>query len=516
MSRLKNFSRNLATSYLQLGVNVVYSLVSVPLILHWLPKEEFGMWVVLVQLMTYVSIVDLGMTSATARLLVDHKDDRSSGGYGSLVKTAFLVSGVQGLIICVTVLLGAPLLTELINIPPEHQHTFTLLLRIQGVFAAVGFCLRPIGLMLYAHQRMDLQSYTEIFILVSQLGLLLLFLSRGCGIYSFIYANASTLLAGPIFLLWNCRRLRFLPKAGEWGQASWNTFKEVFNYGKDVFLMNIGAQLQMASQTIVVSRAIGLEAAATWSVGTKMFNLMLPLMTRPNGAALPGMYEMLVRGESECLKKRFRNLVLLTASMGAFLSVSFAFCNHLFIDVWMSGKIVWSPVNDVLLGIWLLILSMQTTHCCFVTVTKQIGAMRYILFMEGCCFILLASTCGYRWGIAGMVTTSIFCTLAFSYQYSLRRSQKYFQCRLSELALCWVYPSLKLSTVFSIIAIVVSFFDQSVPVFLRLLIHGMVAGLAGGVLFLRLGFPVEMINEMTARLPRPAARLLQLLTRRQK
>ena len=42
MSRLKNFSRNLATSYLQLGVNVVCSLVSMPLILHWLPTAEFG------------------------------------------------------------------------------------------------------------------------------------------------------------------------------------------------------------------------------------------------------------------------------------------------------------------------------------------------------------------------------------------------------------------------------------------------------------------------------------------
>jgi hypothetical protein len=40
----ENFSRNVATSYLQLDVNVVYSLVSIPLILHWLPKAEFGMW----------------------------------------------------------------------------------------------------------------------------------------------------------------------------------------------------------------------------------------------------------------------------------------------------------------------------------------------------------------------------------------------------------------------------------------------------------------------------------------
>src|SRR5580700_2042546 len=132
MSRLRNFSRNLATSYLQLGVNAVYSLVSIPLILHWLPKAEFGMWAVLVQLMGYVSIIDLGMTSAVARLLVDHKDERNNGNYGSLVKTAFWVSMAQGLIILVMVTLGAPLLANLMKIPPEYQHTFVNLLRIQG------------------------------------------------------------------------------------------------------------------------------------------------------------------------------------------------------------------------------------------------------------------------------------------------------------------------------------------------------------------------------------------------
>ena len=509
MSRLKNFSRNLATSYLQLGVNVIYSLVSIPLILHWLPKAEFGMWAVLVQLMTYVSIIDLGMTSAVARLLVDHKDERRNGNYGSLVKTAFLVSLTQGVIILTVVSLGAPLLAELMKIPPEHEATFIALLRWQGLFTAFTFCLRPFGLMLYAHQRMDLQSYTEMFNLAAQLGLLLLFLTNGCGIYSFIYANACTLLIGPAFLAWNCRQLNFLPAAGEWGRASWKIFQEVFNYGKDVFLMSLGAQLQMASQTIVVSRAMGLEQAAIWAVGTKMFNLVVPLMTRPNGAALPGMYEMLVRDEKEQLQKRFKTLVLLTASLGAFLAVSFALCNHLFIGIWTAGKISWSPLNDILLGAWLFLLSMQTTHCCFVTVTKQIGAMRYILFWEGFGFIVLATTLGCQWGIAGMVGTSILCTLAFSYQYSLRRSRDFFHISLMEVAVRWVTPSLKLAAVFAALAAGVSFFDQALPTVWRLVIHGAVAGLAGGFLFLRLGFTAGMVTEAAARLPRPAARLLE-------
>src|SRR5690242_10743925 len=174
MSRLKNFSRNLATSYLQLGVNVVYSLVSIPLILHWLPKEEFGLWAVLVQLMAYVSIIDLGMTSAVARLLVDHKDERNNGSYGSLVKTAFWVSVTQGLIILMVVQLGAPLLASLMKIPAEHQHTFIMLLRVQGVITAFTFSLRPVGLMLEAHQRMDVLAHGNIMGLVLQLGLLVL------------------------------------------------------------------------------------------------------------------------------------------------------------------------------------------------------------------------------------------------------------------------------------------------------------------------------------------------------
>jgi O-antigen/teichoic acid export membrane protein len=275
--------------------------------------------------------------------------------------------------------------------------------------------------------------------------------------------------------------------------------------------MNLGAQLQMASQTIVVSRSLGLDQAALWAVGTKMFNLMMPLMSRPNGAALPGMFEMLARGEADRLKSRFKGVVLLTASFGAFLGVSFAFCNHLFVACWTSGKIIWPPLDDVFLGFWLFVLSMQTTHCCFVTVTKEIGAMRYVLFLEGCSFIGLALLLGCRWGITGMIVTSIVCTLAFSYQYSLRRSQRFFHCSLKEISVEWFIPSLKLAFVFAAIATAVSFLDTGLPALWRLAIHVLVALAVGGILFLRLGFPVEMIREAALQLPRPAAKLLQFV-----
>jgi O-antigen/teichoic acid export membrane protein len=508
MSRRKNFSRNLATSYVQLAVNVVYSLVSVPLILHWLPKAEFGLWAVLVQLMSYITLVDFGINQAIARFLVDHKDHRGNGEYGALVKTSALVSAIQGLIVLIVVMAGSPLLAGLMKIPVEYQATFISLLRIQGVIAAFAFCTNPLAIMLNAHQRMDIVARLSIYNMVLQLGLLVLFLARDSGIYAFVYAAAITAVVTPAQMLWHCRRLDFLPRPSEWGKVSWTQFREVFLFGKDVFLMNIGIQLSVNSQTIVISRMLGLEAAAAWSVGTKVFLLVRQVMFQPYSAAVAGLCEMVARHETERLRARFQNLVVLSASLGVYFGVLFALCNSLFIGLWTGGKIAWSPWNDVLLGLWIFITSLQMTHCNFVSVTKQIGAMRYVYFVEGFSFVTLSLLVGYRWGLPGIIVCSLVCLILVPYQFGLWRSTQYFHLHFWDLAFVWVRPSLKLALVLVPVTLLLWLATGGLPSLWRLIIHVFAAGSIGGILFLRVGLPAEMIRETSARLPRPAARLL--------
>ena len=405
----------------------------------------------------------------------------------------------------------SPLLASLMKIPAEYQATFIALMRIQGMIAAFTFCLNPLAIMLNAHQRNDIVSRQSIYNMVLSLGLLVLFLEKGCGIYAFVYAGAITAVVTPGQLFWHCRRLGFVPRAGEWGQVSWPQFKEVFLYGKDVFLMNLGAQLITTSQTIIISRTLGLEPAAAWSVGTKVFMLVRQVMFQPYSAASAGLCEMLARNEMERLRSRFRNLVVLTASLGVFLGITFALCNSLFVEVWTGGKITWSSWNDVLLGIWLFFTAMQATHCNFVFVTKQIGIMRYLYFVEGCCFVALALGVGCRWGLPGIISCSNLCLILFSYQFGLWRSSQYFHLHFWDLAFEWVRPSLKLAVVLTPMALLLWLATRDFPAIWRLLIHAAAAGFIGGSLLLRLGLPAEMVWEAGARLPRPAVRLLGIL-----
>ena len=55
-------------------VNLLFTVVSVPLALHYLTKQEFGIWAIALQFASYLLLVDLGVSASVSRLLADHKD----------------------------------------------------------------------------------------------------------------------------------------------------------------------------------------------------------------------------------------------------------------------------------------------------------------------------------------------------------------------------------------------------------------------------------------------------------
>ena len=136
MSRVRHYTRSLASGYAAFAANTVFSLVSVPLALHYLSKAEFGLWALTTQIAGFIGLVDLGMAGAISRIIIDYKEDRASGDYGSVIKTGFLVNAAQGIVVLLLSLACAWLLVPWLEIGPELEHNFRWLLAGQGVMLA--------------------------------------------------------------------------------------------------------------------------------------------------------------------------------------------------------------------------------------------------------------------------------------------------------------------------------------------------------------------------------------------
>ena len=139
--------------------------------------------------------------------------------------------------------------------------------------------------------------------------------------------------------------------------------------------------------------------------------------------------------------------------------------------------------------------------------------MSYVLLAEGCTFIFLAITVGKYGGIAGIIACSVCCTLVFSYQYSVRRTASYFQCRLKNIAIDWVKPALTLAVVYGLVVVCISISTISLKPFYRLIIHVFFVVTAGLILFIRFGIPRELLVKVQSKIPNYAFKLLSRIVR---
>jgi O-antigen/teichoic acid export membrane protein len=512
MSRFRRMAHNVASSYASLIAAALLFLATVPVALHYLGADSgrFTLWLLMSTITGYLSLIDLGMSGSVARLLIDYKDRQAGGEYGSLIKTGWLVLLAQAAIILVAGIALAPVLAWMLKIDPELRLEFIWLLRWQSGSLALAFALRIFGHLLNAHQRSDIQNYGQVIGGGLNFVLMWVFFRAGHGVFSLAWATWITTLFSGLVCLAACQRLRLFPPPGTWGRISWERFRELFRFGQDMFLVALGTQLIMGSQILIIQRSLGEIAATLWGIGTRLFLMVSQVIWRISDTAGPTFSEMIVRGEREKLKARYREMVILTASLSGVCAVGLVLCNSLFVTVWTQGKFVWPALNDLGMALWMVILAVLHCHNSFVLVTKRIEFMRYVYFIEGLIFVGVALVSVQAGGFLAIIGSSLACSCLFSGAYGIWRIRRYFEISRREILLDWHVPMGRtiLLCVFLAGATWLATLPFENPV-LRLGALILVFGSGGLCIFLRYGLPQSFQQELSSRAPRITLPLLK-------
>jgi hypothetical protein len=219
---------------------------------------------------------------------------------------------------------------------------------------------------------------------------------------------------------------------------------------------------------------------------------------------------MFANGEMDRLRDRYRSLAVLTFSLAGWAAVSFALCNSLFIPLWTHGKIHWPVANDWLLAVWMILSAVVHCHNSFVMLTKQVGFMRYVYFMEGGIFVALSFLVARWGGLPAIIGCSILCTMMFSGAYGVWRIGHFFKMPFGEVAWGWLRPMAKVLLFYLPVAALTWWLLVPASGLTRLVVNVLLAVTVGAGLFLRFGIPVTFQTELLRRVP---PRVIPLLKR---
>jgi O-antigen/teichoic acid export membrane protein len=437
VNRLQHFIQGVGLSWFSTFATVVYSLASVPIALTYLSVDEFGLFVLVLQVAAYFTLIEIGMSAATARILIDYKDNPNDGNYGSVILTGICVFATQALIVLTFGILVAPWIVALIGVPAAFTEIATLLLRWLAVTSSLAMIFRIYGSVLYANKRLDLiHGFIGVNMLLG-LVLLAIILAAGGGLKGLVWQFLSSTAVGITLPILACYRLRLLPSKGCWGKPSIKRFRELFGFGKDIFLVNVGNQVLEASQLIIVTRTMGLTAAAIWSVSTKLFTLVYQLVTKIEGTAIVFFAEMMVRGEKNKLAARFRQIYQLTGGIAVVALATVVAINAPFVSIWANPSLAWSLPLSGLFAVAVALNALTRCSADLIIHTKKIAAFRYMYFAEAMMFVLFSLWLSFHFGFYGILGASISCLLVFRATYTTWRMAHYFQ--LSAITFWWTW-----------------------------------------------------------------------------
>jgi O-antigen/teichoic acid export membrane protein len=496
MSRAKRFASALASGYLALAANVVYTVLSIPLALHFLTREEFGLWAVVGQITGYFALLDFGVGASVSRILVDYKDDVNGGEYGATLKTASIVFVFQAAGIFLVGAFGSHLFAQLLQIPRHLRPDFQMLMFLQCSVAALNFVTTPFWLPLWSHQRSDIVNFASVAIFLSNGLVLWIGFQSGFRYYSLVLANLVGMIVYIATTTWATLKLGFIPSYQKWGKITGAKFREIFGFSRDLFVLQVATQCISASQIVLVSRLIGLDAAAVWSVCTKSFTLAQQIVFKIYEFSVPGFSEMVVRGEIARFRERLATIVSITAVAAGLFAILGAFGNRTLVSYWTGGKVSWNQWADVWAAAYLFSTCVTRCYTGITGVLKRIGYFKYISLLEGVVVVLGSIWLAPSFHFVGVFLSAILANVLCSGLYGVNLVAKRFETPVPAVTFGWLGPSLRFVAVFSCLTGLIFWIGNQFNGVLPFVLSAVFAGVAGSALAFLVGLREETRMEI--------------------
>lgn len=388
-------------------LQIVLALVQVPLALKYLGNEGFGLWALVAQVAIWLQLLDMGMNGALARYLIDFVAEAMTDNLAKCLGTGFRIFLWQGLLVLFAAgglsLLGA----GLFGLAGTDAIAFRNVLVMLGFATFLRFLYKVVAAWLYATQRLDICNWVSAFLSVLEFVAFWLLLLEGWGIYALAWSKVGVTLLGGMLHIWLAVRLTRFPLRMIRTRLDLPMLRRLAGFGAGMFALTLGGLLLTMTQTVLVSKQLGLASAAVWVTAPKLFQIVLQALSRLWDYRIPYLSHLMVDGAKEELITHFTRIFLATAYIGGGALGVVAAINPVFLSIWTRDAIRWEGINDLLMGtgIYLSLLVRCVTD--FVLHTKMVGWMPVLMLGEGLLFVTIAMILLPTHGIPGMLLASL-------------------------------------------------------------------------------------------------------------
>lgn len=391
------------------GVGVLTALISVPLTLHYLGNERYGMWMTISSVIAMLGFADLGMGNGLVNAVSE------SDGKNDIEAAKKYISSAFFLLFAIATFLFIVFVTIYWFVPWARVYNVTSPLAIKeaGPATAVLLCSFFINMPLGVVQRTQM-GYQEGFrtniwtAVGSILGLI--------GVLVAIYCKAGLIwlvlaMAGGPVLAVLCNWYDFFFRLRRWLHPRWNAFdwkagRKVAGTGVLFLILQIFAIIGNSSDNIVIAQVLGASAVAGYAVTQKLFTVtqvaqyfIVPLW--------PAFGEAMARNDRAWARRTLNRALIFSFALGALTALPLVFWGKQIIAIWVGPDVI--PSTFLLLGFafWVFLAGYGGVMSTFLNSGALLSKQTWFYVLASVTAVILKVVLVANWHIAGVIWATV-------------------------------------------------------------------------------------------------------------
>jgi O-antigen/teichoic acid export membrane protein len=401
-------SQNILLSFLAKGGSIIIGLVLVPLTINYVTPLEYGIWITISSIISWMNFFDVGLGNGLRNTLSE------SLAHGNYKEAKKYVSTTYALIIVISLVLFTLFSiinvfinwNGVLNLPTTFAYGLTTVVWVVFLSFCVQFVVQLLNIILTATHQAGQSAIIafagQLFVLLAIIALkafapgnLLLLVNVLAGIPIVVTIIAS-------FYYFNTRLKNYSPSVKS---VDLRYGKKLFSLGGVFFVIQMGALILFQTDNFVITRLFGPEAVTEFSIAYKLFSLVIVVFNIIITPYWSAFSDAFAKQDFRWIKKsleRIRHICLLLSLLAVALCV---FSKWIY-SVWLGNTLSISTSLTIATAIYSILYVWQTAYVYLLNGIGKVRLQLILVVISALINLPIAFWLGREFGLTGVITAN--------------------------------------------------------------------------------------------------------------
>lgn len=298
MKNVNELKAGALLSYVNIALGCIIPLFYTPIMLKMLGQAEYGVYSLSNSVISYLSLLNLGMGSAVMRYVTKCRAENNKEGVERITGLFTMIYLGLGVLVCVVGLFLSLCADRFFSsgLTADEVSRLKILMVIMTLSTAVSFPVSVFSSICGAYEKYIFRRVLDIASTVALpiLNLIVLY-NGGKSIGMAVVGLFVQLAYAPIFILYCIRCLGIVPK---FGGVPKEVIRDIWSFSGFVFLSMIVDLLYWSTDKVLIGAALGSVAVAVYNVGSVFTSMLQNMSSAISNVFVPRITTMVVKNRS--------------------------------------------------------------------------------------------------------------------------------------------------------------------------------------------------------------------------